>query len=342
MIRGCQRHAGRLAAASVALLTLLLLFAGGCELFNRAPIAQIVVSVLSGASPLVVSFNGSDSTDPDGLVVGYEWDFGDGEEGTGELVTHQFISETPRSFTVTLTVTDDDGARTSTTQSIEIVEGGLPDDGGVGGAPTAQIEADRIIGLMPLTIQFDGSDSLPGTGNLIAYDWDFGDGTTASGAQVNHTFDPEDTEEFVVTLTAWNSEGLFDWTQLRIYVIVPGDVTGDEEPTAELTVSDPNMISESEERPNIPSLFEVEFDPRGSFADAGHQIEYYAWDFGDGSPIEVYDNNLEIKHIYELRTLSRTYAARLTVYDDQGLEGTVTVNITLTDPEGPGDIDDED
>jgi len=328
--------------AGVLLGTTLMLFVGGCELFNQVPIAQIAASVLSGASPLTVSFDASDSSDPDGLIVGYQWDFGDGETGTGVTVTHQFISQTPGSFTVTLTVIDNDGARSSTSQSIEIVSGSEPEPDGGEDAPTAFITADTpTIGLIPLTVTFDGSDSTAGSGSVIAYDWDFGDGSTATGARVTHTFEPERTEEFVVTLTVWNSGGLYDWEQANVIAIVPGAVTGDDEPTPELTVSDPRMTFESEGRPTIPSIFEVDFDPRGSYADAGHQIVYYVWDFGDGTPLRIEESDVEVTHRYELRTLSRTYVVRLTVYDDQGLEAAVTSNVTLTDPEGQGDIDDD-
>lgn len=325
-----------LVAASVALLVLL----GGCELFNQAPVARITVSVLSGASPLAVALDGSESSDPDGLIVGYEWDFGDGETETGANVTHVFVAANPRTFTVMLTVLDNDGARTATTQSIEIVIGGVPDATNPG-APIARFTTDVLIGLIPFTVTFDAADSTAGDGNIIEYDWDFGDGDIIVGQRVTHTYDPEDTEEYMVTLTVWNSEGQFDWTQLKVIAIVPGDVTGDDEPTAELTVSDPDLIFESEERPEIPSLFRVDFDPRGSFADAGHTIEYYLWDFGDGTEQQIEESDLEVMHIYELRSVTRTYVAQLSVFDDQGLENSVSFNITLDDPFGPGDIEED-
>ncbi len=54
-----------------------------------------------------VSFDGSASTDTDGTVESYSWDFGDGNTGDGAQVTHVYAST--GSFNVTLTVTDDDG-----------------------------------------------------------------------------------------------------------------------------------------------------------------------------------------------------------------------------------------
>ena len=302
----------------------------GCVLFNQALVAWITASVLSGASPLVVTFDATDSYDPDGVLVGFLWDFGDGEDDSGEVVSHAFIATTEaRTFTVTLTVIDDRNTRSETTQTIEVLAGtGLDPDGE--GLPVARITTDKLVGLLPVTVSFDAVGSTGGAGNIIEYDWDFGDGDTAIGSRVTHTFEAERTEEFTVTLFVWNNEGAVGTAQVEVIVIVPGDNTGDDEPEAAITVSDPNMILESDDRPGIPSLFEVDFDPRGSSADAGHQIEYYVWDFGDDEFL-VLDSDLEVTHIYELRSLTRTFVIHLTVYDDQGLEGTATVNVTVTD-----------
>ena len=325
----------------VALVAALLLLAlAGCDLFNSVPVARITASLLSGTSPLAVLFDASDSYDPDagGVIVAYLWEFGDGETDTGETVTHTFLATTEaRTFTVTLTVVDDQGGRGETSQTIEVLAGGAEDPVGEG-APVAWFTVDRLIGVIPFRVVFDASGSTGGAGNIIEYSWDFGDDGTAVGTPVTHTYEPERTETFTVTLRVWNSQGQFDTEQKQVIAIVPGDVTGDEEPVATFVNSDPNMIRESEDRPNTPSLFEITFDPRGSFADAGHAIEYYLWEFGDGE-FRVEESDLEVTHIYELTSLSTTYVARLTVFDDQGLEGTVTANITLTDPFGPGDID---
>lgn len=55
-----------------------------------------------------VQFDGSGSSDPDGEIASWAWDFGDGETGTGESTAHVF--GIPGAFTVTLRVMDDDGA----------------------------------------------------------------------------------------------------------------------------------------------------------------------------------------------------------------------------------------
>lgn len=317
----------------VVLGLFLLGLVAACSLFfNQPPIARITASVLSGASPLVVSFDGGDSSDTDGTIVSYKWDFGDGETGTGEAVQHTFIALTATTiYTVTLMVVDDAGTRSETTQSIEVL---VDADGGDGGIelPVARITADRLIGLTPLVVTFNAADSTPGSGSIVKYDWDFGDGGQAVGPSVSHTFDPTQTEEYRVTLMVWNSNGRVDSEEIDIIAIVPEGETGDEKPVAEVDTSDPNQIYQSDDLPIIPSLFEVTFDPRGSYADAGHQIEYYVWEFGDGE-YEIETSDLQVTHIYELRAFLRTFVARLTVYDDQGLEDTVAINVTLIQQE---------
>ena len=56
----------------------------------------------------IITFDGSSSFDPDGAIVSFEWEFGDGATGSGETPTH--VYSLAGMYTVTLTVTDNDGA----------------------------------------------------------------------------------------------------------------------------------------------------------------------------------------------------------------------------------------
>ena len=80
---------------------------------NERPTAAFTVDVTEGNAPLEVRFDASSSTDPDGRIVSYAWDFGDGNTGSGQIVTHTY--ETPGAYTPSLTVTDDRGATHTTT-----------------------------------------------------------------------------------------------------------------------------------------------------------------------------------------------------------------------------------
>ena len=64
----------------------------------------------NGTAGVELTLDGSGSSDVDGTIVTYEWDFGDGNNGTGVAPTHTYAAD--GSYTVSLTVTDDDGATT--------------------------------------------------------------------------------------------------------------------------------------------------------------------------------------------------------------------------------------
>lgn len=79
---------------------------------------------VSGSLPLLVSFNGSASSDPDGAVVSYAWNFGDGATGSGATASHTYAAA--GAFAARLTVTDDKGAASSATQTITVTDPNAP------------------------------------------------------------------------------------------------------------------------------------------------------------------------------------------------------------------------
>lgn len=84
---------------------------------NQAPTASFTVTEESGARSF--SFDAGGSSDPDGEVASYAWDFGDGETATGETATASHSYAEPGEYTVTLTVTDDDDAKASSSEQVE-------------------------------------------------------------------------------------------------------------------------------------------------------------------------------------------------------------------------------
>ncbi|MCR4403803.1 MAG: FG-GAP-like repeat-containing protein [Candidatus Acetothermia bacterium] len=75
---------------------------------NKPPVADFSYSPAQPKAGEKVRFDGSSSSDPDGQVISWSWDFGDGKTGTGKIVEHTFEKE--GQYKVCLTVKDDKGA----------------------------------------------------------------------------------------------------------------------------------------------------------------------------------------------------------------------------------------
>jgi len=86
------------------------------EPLNQSPIASFTANFRIGVVPLEISFDASNSYDPDGNIISYAWDFKDGNIGSGKTLNHTFSSI--GSYKVELTVTDNKGATTSATKTI--------------------------------------------------------------------------------------------------------------------------------------------------------------------------------------------------------------------------------
>lgn len=111
-----MRFIGRIRA--VFLLMGVLALAVGCNLLNSPPAAVFTASPSVGTAPLTVSFNASASSDADGEIVGYDWEFGDGSVGTSALASHTYQST--GTYAARLTVHDDAGRSGHAAQDIYV------------------------------------------------------------------------------------------------------------------------------------------------------------------------------------------------------------------------------
>jgi len=93
---------------------------GGGEAPSQHPFASFIYSPENATVDETITFNASSSYDPDGTIVSYEWNFGDGNvtNTTHEILNHSYSEA--GNYEVTLTVTDDDGVTNSTTKEITV------------------------------------------------------------------------------------------------------------------------------------------------------------------------------------------------------------------------------
>jgi PKD repeat protein len=139
---------------------------------NQAPTAAFTFTCTSAAC----DFDGTDSSDPDGSVVSYAWDFGDGGTATGSTPNHDFVTSGTRD--VTLTVTDDEGTTGSVVIPVGVTRTNAP--------PTASFTVNCTF----LVCSFDATYSADIDGTIASYAWDFGDGVTdtTTTSTTTHTY----------------------------------------------------------------------------------------------------------------------------------------------------------
>lgn len=134
---------------------------------NRPPVAAFS----STMNRLNGSFDASASSDPDGTIASYDWDFGDGSaHGSGRTATHAYATE--GTYTVKLTVTDDQGAATSTSQTVTAT------------APTTTTTTTVVPAGSVWSWKYD-STALPGDWNSRGFDassWNTGAGVLGFGS----------------------------------------------------------------------------------------------------------------------------------------------------------------
>jgi PKD repeat protein len=153
---------------------------------NQPPTASFTHS----ESGLTVSVNGSGSSDPDGTIASYSWNWGDASpRASGATATHTYgVAGT---YTVSLTVTDDKGATGTVSHDVTVAAAAnLP--------PTASFTHSES----GLTVSVNGSGSSDPDGTVKSYTWKWGDSTAdGTGITATHTFAQAGTYAIELTVT---------------------------------------------------------------------------------------------------------------------------------------------
>ena len=193
---------------------------------NHSPIAAFTATPDSGEAPLLVSFDATSSSDPDGDPLTYSWDFGDGTQGSGVTTTHTYT--VAGNYTATLTVDDGNGGTHQSNISIEVTDPPSPNQD-----PIAAFTATPETGEAPLLVSFDATSSSDPDGDPLTYSWDFGDGTQGSGLTTTHTYTVAG--NYTATLTVDDGNGGTHQSNISIEATDPP--TPNQDPIAAFTAT---------------------------------------------------------------------------------------------------------
>ena len=184
---------------------------------NQPPVAVFVPAV----NNLSAGVNASQSTDPDGTITSYAWNFGEpasaSNSASGVSAAHTYAAA--GSYTVTLTVTDNAGATAASQQQVTVnVPANVSPMASFAAVPNA------------LLVAFDGAASLDADGSIASYAWNFGEpssgaaNTAVSATSSTATHAYAAAGSFTATLTVTDNQGATGIKQLSVTVSPPAAV----------------------------------------------------------------------------------------------------------------------
>lgn len=244
---------------------------------NKLPVAR--GNAVQQKNSFLVKFNGSKSTDADGAITNYHWEFGDGHSAVGVAPEHLYA--TAGTYQAKLTVTDNHSKAAQHSTELKVM---------VNAPPTPVYSWSQFPG-EPILI-FAGADSTDPDDHIVSYHWDFGDGTAGTGQDVSHMYNQAG--NYQVTFTVKDAFG--NSSSSRFAVTVAGKPNM--EPVAQATAT------------AVPGSLEFIFSAAGSL-DYDGEISSYLWDFGDGTSSTA----AQSRHLY---SAAGQYQVSLTVTDNMG------------------------
>ena len=181
--------------------------------------------------------------------------------------------------------------------------------------PVASFTANPPSGEAPLTVSLDATASYDPDGTSLSYYWNYGNGTTGSGALVNYNYTTAG--DYTVILTVTDSDGSTDSATSTVTVSAPSVPPANQPPVASFTANPPSGEVQ----------LTVSFDATASYDPDGTSLSYY-WNYGDTTT----GSGLTASHTY---TIVNTYTVMLTVTDIDGSTDSATSTVTVSAPSVP-------
>jgi PKD repeat protein len=266
---------------------------------DRSPVANFTVAPgLVGNYSTVFKFDASGSTDRDGTVVSYVWTFGDGSKVLYQGKVINYTYGRPGTYTVDLTITDNDGSKAQASKSLTIKNLG----------PLADFTFTPTGGNVTTTFKFSSASKDP-DGTIVVYNWSFGDGTYSDKAAPEHRYLNDGTFRVVLRV----KDDLGAWSLNISKDIVIQDL--------------PPVAKASPSTQTIKVSVKANFTANGTTDPDDKLTELtFEWDFADGSAKAT---GMQVSHVYGT---AGEYNVTLKVTDPKGASSTVKVHVTVQNP----------
>lgn len=195
-------------ALSLAVVAVAVAALSGCVL-QSALRTQFTATPAYDYPPLDVTFDASASSSPNGPIVDYSWDFGDGATASGVIVTHTYNEKGV--YDVTLEVRDSTGETGARTKSVEALNR----------VPVARFTTSVSTTELGQPVWFNAAESSDSDGEIVDYLWDFGDNETGEGVLVEHEYTTAHGNAWLpaITLTVVDDNGATDSASRQILVL---------------------------------------------------------------------------------------------------------------------------
>jgi len=276
---------------------------------NQRPHAAFTLSPATPLPGQVVTFDASGSSDPDGQIVQYRWDF----DGNGSVDAQGVRASTSfafaGTFNVTLSVIDNQGQSAAISQPVSVRAQAL------NAPPVAQFSFSPTQPRVGEIVLFDASASVDPDGQIVQYRWDLNsDGRVdVTGPRVSARFNSA--RNFLATLTVIDDRGASSSSSQTVNV---GQRPTNQPPQALFSFA-----------PNAPTVNErITFDASTSRDDGS--IVDYRWDFNSDGHVDAIGLNVATAF-----NTPGTFTVTLTVVDNAGLSNSTQKNITVTNPSAP-------
>ena len=244
-----------------------------------------------------VDFDATGSSDPNGQVLSYFWDFGDGYIGSEPVMRHVYGSA--GTYTVTLTVSNGTASAEQTRQ-VATASTNRP--------PTADFTFSPSQPLTGHAVQFT-STATDQDHDPLTYAWTFGDGTTSNAPHPSKVFTVAGLYEVVLTVNDGKVNGIDKIVTVKV-----------EDPNAPPTASF-EFLPANPVAGQLVTFTSTSTDPN-------FDVLTHEWVFGDGT------TSIE-KNPRKTYGVASTYAVRLTVSDGRGGTNAATRNVTVSEANRP-------